>query len=232
MTEKAASVGQPHPPAVPARLPPSPSAGSEQRFVLRAVDWRSYGEILRILGDRHVFVTYDRGSLELMSPSPEHESYKSILRCLLDVLVLELDIDVRRGASTTFRREDVERGLEPDECYWIGNEQWVRGRPSLDLTRDPPPDLAVEIDVTSSSLDRQGIYAALRVPEIWRFDGQALRVYILQPDGSYLRSEMSRSFPSLPLAEFEGFLRLPAGMRENEWIRRFQAWVRQNLKRG
>src|SRR5688500_6748040 len=101
--------------------------------------------------------------------------------------------------SVTLRREDLERGLEPDNCFYTTRWRAIIGKKRFDLTRDPPPDLAIEIDVTSSSLDRQGIYAALGVPEIWRFDGESLRVFQLGPDGDYRACERSPTFPELPL---------------------------------
>ncbi|MBI5366155.1 MAG: Uma2 family endonuclease [Planctomycetes bacterium] len=209
-------------------MAPTPSAApvAEQRFLLAAANWSIYGRLLDALDDRHVFVTYDRGRLELMSPSPEHETHKSLLRRLIETLVLELDIDIRSGGSMTFRREDIDRGLEPDECYWILNEPRVCDHMDVDLTRDPPPDLAVEIDVTSSSIDRQPIYAALGVPEVWRYDGTRLQVLLLQPDGHYRDSQRSSSFPFLPLPEFEQFLTVAIPLKENERVRRFRDWVR------
>ncbi len=199
---------------------------ADRRFVLEWADWSTYCRLLEVVGDRHVFVTYDRGRLELMSPSFGHEAYKSLLGRLLETLALELDIDIRSGGSTTFKREDLDRGLEPDECYWIQRESLVRDHICVDLTRDPPPDLAVEIDVTRSSIDRQAIYAALGVPELWRYDGQSLRVYQLHPDGNYALSEHSAGFPTLPLREFERFLAFDPPLKENERIRRFRDWAR------
>ena len=120
-----------------------------------------------------------------MSPSSMHERYNCLFRRMIETLTEELAIPIKGAGSTTFKREDLERGLEPDSCFYLANERRIRGKRELDLTIDPPPDLAIEIDITSSSLDRQGIYAALGVPEIWRFDGESLRVYQLQPDGTY-----------------------------------------------
>ncbi|MBI3268456.1 MAG: Uma2 family endonuclease [Planctomycetes bacterium] len=200
---------------------------TEQRFLLEAADWLTYRRILEALGDRHVFVTYDRGRLELMSPSPEHETYKGLVRRLIETLALELDVDIRSGGSTTFNREDLDRGLEPDECYWIRNEPLVWDHLEVDLTRDPPPDLAIEIDVTSSSINRQALYAALGVPELWRYDGTRLSVLLLDPDGRYCPAERSASFPFLPMQEFAQFLATDPPLKENERVRRFRDWVRR-----
>ena len=99
----------------------------------------------------------------------------------------------------------------------------------LDLTIDPPPDLAIEIDISRSSLDRMGIYAALGVPEIWRFDGETLRVGRLSADGTYAPSPASVALPFLPMAEVVRFLRLAEGMDHSRWGREFRAWVRDEL---
>ncbi|MCY3019974.1 MAG: Uma2 family endonuclease [Planctomycetota bacterium] len=203
---------------------------TDQRFVLHGVDWRFYDTVLKALGDRHIFVTYDRGSLELMSPSSEHECYKIALRRIIETVAFELAVEIRSCGSTTFRREDLERGLEPDECYYIKNAALLNGVMKIDLERHPPPDLAVEIDVTSSSLDRQAVYAALGVAELWRYDGRRLRVYHLRR-GQYKLSGKSLNLPFLPLREVERFLEAAPGSQEMAWLRSLQQWVRAHLKR-
>jgi Uma2 family endonuclease len=204
----------------------------EKRFLLYDIGWQGYQQLLDILGDRPIRVTYDRGNIELMSPSHAPESYGYLLARFVETLTEELNLPIKGGGSTTFNREDVDRGLEPDECYYIQNEPRVRGKKKIDLTRDPPPDLALEVDITSSSLDRMGIYAALKVPELWRLDGQTLRVYILQPDGQYALSDRSAAFPFLPLAEIVRFLQLSDTMDETSLVRSFRAWVRDQIAAG
>lgn len=205
---------------------------TEQRFLLYNIDWQGYEKLLDILGDRHIRVTYDRGNLELMSPSHRHESYAALLGRLIEALTEELGVPIKSGRSTTFKREDMARGLEPDECYYIQHEPQVRGRKAIDLTVDPSPDLALEVDITHSSLNRMGIYAALKVPELWRFDGHTLRVYILQPDGQSALSDRSAAFPFLPLAEIVRFLQLSDTMDETSLVRSFRAWVQSQIAAG
>ncbi|MBI3273380.1 MAG: Uma2 family endonuclease [Planctomycetes bacterium] len=204
---------------------------SDQRFLLGSADWGTYRRILEALGDRHVFVTYDRGRLEIMSPSPKHERVKSLLGRLVEMLCFDLDIEIQPGGSTTFGRKDLDRGLEPDECYWIRNEKRVRDLVEFDARRDPPPDLAIEIDISRRTLDRQAIYGALGVPELWRHDGDRLRILLLQPDGAYAPATKSLSFPFLPMREFERFLRPQRGLRGNALLRRFHLWARRFRKR-
>src|SRR5260221_11650699 len=113
---------------------------ADDRFVLRHLDWSAYDAIRRTLENHRARLTYDGKDLELMSPSPIHESYSNLFGRLLGALALERDIEMRGGRSMTFRRKDVQRGLEPDDCYWIQNESAVRGKPDIDLSVDPPPD--------------------------------------------------------------------------------------------
>ncbi|MBI3822033.1 MAG: Uma2 family endonuclease [Planctomycetes bacterium] len=174
-------------------------------------------------------VTYDRGELEIMTLSLEHESYGSFLGDMIRVLTLELDIPIRSGGSTTFRRILKKKGLEADECYWIQNENLMRGKKSFDIETDPPPDLAMEIEITESALPRMKIYAAFKVPEVWRFDGRRLRVFILGANGKYKESAKSRAFPHVPIREIERFLRASATTDETTLLRAFTTWVRATV---
>jgi Uma2 family endonuclease len=204
----------------------------EQRFVLRGVDWQTYQDMLAALGDRPVRLTYDRGNLEFMTLSHGHERYSSLLGRMVETLTEELDLPLQSGGSSTFGREDLDRGLEPDRCYYLENAPQVRDKDEIDLTVDPPPDLAIEIDISRSSLNRLGIYAALRVLEVWRFDGTNLWVYLLQADGQYLESDRSRHFPFLPLAEVVAFVQRRTQMSETSLIRSFRECVREQIARG
>ena len=164
-----------------------------------------------------------------MSPSYEHEAYGALLGRMIEILTEELNIPIKAGKSTTFRRLDLDRGLEPDECYYIDNAARLLGKAEIDLRRDPPPDLAIEVDITSSSLDRMGVYAALGVPELWRFDGQSLQVYRLGPKGAYEPVDRSPNFPSLPPAEVVGFLHQSLTTDDTSLARSFRAWVRERI---
>jgi len=150
-----------------------------QSLLLSGVSWRTYLRLLRTFADRRLRITYDRGALEIGTLSPEHEHFKTLLGYLILVLVEELGGNMASFGSMTFLGRKRRRGLEPDQCYWIQNEPLVRYQDSIDLARDPPPDLVVEIDLSPSALDRLAIYAALRVPEVWCFGGQSLRIQLL-----------------------------------------------------
>ena len=149
--------------APPATLP------ANDRVVLYNVSWETYATLRKNLGESPIRLTFDGNNLEIMSPSRWHERAKTLLGRMVEALTLELNIPVSSGGSMTFQRADLERGLEPDECYWIANETVVREKLELDLTTDPPPDLAIEVDISPSRLDRPRIYAKLQVPEIWRY---------------------------------------------------------------
>lgn len=208
---------------------PRPTA-EPHRVLLHEVDWAAYETMLEVVGDRRIFLTYDRGALEIMAPLFDHELWKRRVGLFLPVLCGELGLEIVGGGSTTLRRRDEERGLEADEWFWVANAARMVGpRQRIDLSRDPPPDLALEVEGTRSALNRLAIYATLGVPEVWRYDGQVLRVHLLQPDGSYQEGGRSRSFPALPIDEFAAFLEQTLGLADVAALRAFAAWVRQHV---
>ena len=131
------------------------------------------------------------------------------------------------GGSMTCRREEMLRGLEPDECYWIAAEPEVRGRTDIDLDNDPPPDLALEIEISRSVLNRMSIYAALKDPEVWRWDGVTLGIHLLTARGTYRASKRSKAFPFLPLEHFGSYL-TRVDLTETQLLRAFRKWVREH----
>jgi Uma2 family endonuclease len=203
-----------------------PPLSKEQRLRLSNIPWDTYVLYSDGLGPRHIRVTYDRGEMEIMTLSSKHERRKKLLAQLVEALTEEMKMDRASGGSMTCRREDLKRGLEGDECYWIENEPLVRGRDQIDLAVDPPPDLAMEIEVSRSTMNRMAIYAAIRVPEVWCWDGETLRVFLLTSRGTYKQSDRSRAFPFLPLAEFVKFMK-QTDKSETELLRSFRAWVRK-----
>ena len=203
---------------------------ADQRFLLHNVSWGVFEELASGdgIGAR---LTYDRGELELMSPSSEHEWFKTLFGRMIEALTVELNVPIRSAGSTTFKKELLQRGLEPDECYYIRREAAVRGRDEIDLNTDPPPDLVVEIEVSRSLLDRLGIYAALGVPEIWSYDGEKLRVRQLAKDGSYSDVSQSLNLPMVPVVDLERFLKDRTSYDETTLMRSFRDWVRATLIR-
>ena len=203
----------------------SPPTSAEQRFLLRGMSWDFYTRLLEELDDRPIRVTFDRGALELMSPSYRHERYGRLLGDLIGIIAEELGQRFLPGGSTTFRKEALNRGLEPDDCFYLQSIDAILGKEELDLMIDPPPDLAVEIDMTRSSLDRMGIYAALGVPEIWRFDGSKLEAMILQRGGRY-SAGASLAFPTVPLDGIVQFLDRAFDTDRASVRQAFREWLR------
>jgi Uma2 family endonuclease len=202
-----------------------------QSLRLSDVDWPTYSLLLRALaGQSRLRLTYDRGELEIMSPLREHEDDGHILGQFVVILADELDLPLQFGGSTTIRRRKRRKGLESDECFWIANAHRVAGRRRIDLRVDPPPDLGIEVDVTRSSLDRMGIYAALKVPEVWRLDGDVLSFHVLDADGKHQAVANSQSFPLVTPADLLAFLQ-EARTASNQItiLRRFRAWVRGRI---
>lgn len=177
---------------------------AQQHIVLHDVSWRLYRTLLADVGDRPIRVTYFRGSIETMSPLPKHEKWKKRIGRLIELMCLELRIPIEALGSTTFRRRAKKAGLEPDECYYVQHADAVKGKDRLDLKVDPPPDLAIEIDITRRSVKRQPVYAALGVPELWRLNGKRLQVLALV-QGRYDPGDESLAFPFLPIAAFQQF---------------------------
>ncbi len=195
--------------------------------VLDGVRWQTYQALREDLGDRHIYLTYDRGVLEIMAPLYRHESYAEALGQLARALAAAAKTRIKSAGSTTFQREDLERGLEPDRCFYIRNVDAVLGKLKLDLRTDPPPDLAIEVDIESTCLDRLGIYAALGVPEVWRFDGEQFEVLLRRDEAGYEKAAASRTFARLRVAEVAALLREVVALDDQTQERRIRAWVQK-----
>lgn len=164
--------------------------------------------------------------LEIMSPSPEHEAYNRSIALLVEAVAEELSIDVYDLGSTTFRSEDLERGFEPDSCFYIRNEERVRGKNRIDLTVDPPPDLVIEVDITSPSINKLPIYARLEVPEVWRYDGKNLEILKLEDNG-YVEVSESAALPSLTSSVLAGLVERSKSLRRTVWLREVREAARR-----
>ena len=200
-----------------------------EHMVFRNIGWDAFERILDDIGETHHRVTYQDGDLEFMTTSLEHDSYGRWIGRLIFFVAYELKMKLKTGGSTTLKKALRKAGLEPDECFWIKHEAQLRGKKKWDPLADPPPDLAVEIDISSSWLDRLAIYAALEVPEIWRFDGERLRILVLGANGKYKERAKSAAFPSLPM---DGLVRFVKGIdhaEEVELIQEFTEWLRTSV---
>ncbi len=200
-----------------------------QRVLLQNVTWQELETILEELGEhRAARIAYERGMLEIMTPLPEHEFGKEIIGDLVKALLEELDTEFISLGSTTFKNQTMAQGIEPDQCFYIQNERKIRGKKRLDLTIDPPPDLALEIDITSRT--HPNIYQALQVPELWRFDQGKLQINLLQ-DGVYVESTGSQNFPNLPLVDvIPQYLEQSKTAGRNATLRAFRQWVKEVMR--
>jgi Uma2 family endonuclease len=200
---------------------------AEQRVVLHDLDWQAFEAFLVALGERRsARLAYDRRVLEIMSPLRRHESAKSIMGRLIETWAAEKNINIASMGSLTLKRADLSRAVEPDECYYIQNEQNIRNQEDIDLAQDPPPDLVLEIDITSPSLLRLPIYAALGVPEVWRYNGQELHLYSLQ-SGSYVSQEQSQVLPLFPIRLIPELLEEAKTLGETAMLRKFNELIKQ-----
>jgi Uma2 family endonuclease len=205
-------------------------AQPEQIVQLSGISWQTYEALLAEIGDRQIRLTYNRGNLEIMVPSPEHERFKTIMGRFVETLAEELEVRIEPLGSTTFKRPELS-GAEPDECFYIQNLSAVKGKKRIDLNQDPPPDLVVEIDITSRSENTLQVYADLGVPEVWIYNGSRLRINRLE-NGEYVEGEISLAFPSLAILEIVRFLEQAETMDYLELVKAFRNWVKSQIQQN
>ncbi len=203
----------------------------EHKVLLRNVSWETYESLLADHENSSApRFTYDRGMLEIMSPSPEHEMMNRRIAYFITAIMEEMEIEAEDFGSTTFRREDLERGFEPDTCFYMEeNAERVRGKKRLDLSIDPPPDLVLEIDVTSPSLNKFPIYARLGVPEVWRYDGKKLEISLLEGEGYKVAPE-SAVLPGFTGETLSKLIEEGKSMKRLEWIKKIREAARRKAR--
>ncbi|QKD83615.1 Uma2 family endonuclease [Thermoleptolyngbya sichuanensis A183] len=201
------------------------------RVLLHNISWEQFERLLEDLGDRRsARIAYDNGTLEIMTPLPEHEYFKEVIGNAVKDMADELALNYESYGSTTWRDRLQRAGLEPDNCFYFQNEPAVRGRTNLDLRQDPPPDLALEIDITNKSLDRFPIYARLRVPELWCYDDGNLKIYHLQ-SGDYAEAERSLALPQLPIRELPQIIEVHRSEGRRALRQAIRQWARRHATR-
>lgn len=202
---------------------------AEQRTLLENISWSTFETLLKEIGDKRGYrIAYDNGMLEIMSPLYKHENPKIRSDRFIFILAEELGIEIKSAGSMTLKRERAKKGIEPDNCYYIQNEPAVRDREELDLETAPPPDLAIEIDITSSSMNKLAIYSALRVPELWLYNGRVLKFYHLV-ETEYIERDFSIAFPFVSVAEMAGFFTRTQTMGEMALLKSFRTWVKEKI---
>jgi Uma2 family endonuclease len=198
-----------------------------QRVVLRDVSWDTYERLLHDLTDHSApRLTFDEGTLEIMTPLLEHEGYSRFIDILLLAVEETTGVPIYNAGSTTFARPDLQKGFESDSCYYIQHGAAMRGKTRVDAQRDPPPDLVVEIDMTHSTLAKLTLYARFGVPEVWRYDDGRMEILTLEGDG-YRPATQSRVVPLVTAAALTTLVRASAGKSQGEWWRVARAWARK-----
>lgn len=194
-------------------------------ITFHGVSWEEYEELLDQVGEASgLRISFDSGALTVMTLSPEHESYTRFLESLMTVIRLRRRINIRSFGSATMRKRSKSKGNEPDACFYVQTAAVLGNRMHIDFAVDPPPDIAVEIDVHHDSFSKFPIYAGLEVPEIWRYDGERLTIFHLKED-SYVSTEASLAFPMLTGRLLTEFLTRLREEGESAAILAFDEWL-------
>lgn len=194
---------------------------AETRTVLENVRWETFVELSEQRRGSVPRMTFDEGVLELMSPRRQHESIGGLIGRLVETYTEVMEIEIQTVASTTFKRKDLQKAFEADESYYIEHAEQIRPKEEIDLTIDPPPDLVIEVEITSSTIQKLKLFAAMGVPEVWRHDGERLQMYYLQ-EGEYRQIDASPSIPGLTAAMIDSLLDKRFEFGETALIRRFR----------
>ncbi|MBD2296135.1 Uma2 family endonuclease [Anabaena sphaerica FACHB-251] len=200
-----------------------------QQMLLKDISWQQLENILEEMGERRAArISYSNGWLEIMVPLAEHEKDKEIVGDLVKILLAILDVDFEPFGSTTLKNERMRQAVEPDTSFYIQNQGAVIGKNRIDLNIDPPPDLAIEIDITSRT--RFDNYAILGIPELWRYQKQGLEIFLLQ-DGQYVKSPFSPNFPNIPIVELVNeYVPQCLTIGRSQAMRNFRSWMQENLQ--
>ena len=201
----------------------------ESHMVIDDVSWETYESLLRDFetSGQHKRITYNQGRMVIVSPLLKHERWKLLLGRFVEVITDERDIPIVSAGSTTWKQSRKKKGLEPDECFYIQHEPAMRGRLEVDLKKDPPPDLAIEVDLRPYLVNKLDVYAGLGIPEVWCFDGFEVEMFALQSDSGYQKVEKSVAMPFLTPADLKRFLDLVPQMNQNMVLRAVRKWARE-----
>jgi len=215
----------------PSKIPKRKESIGEERFVLNNVSWETYEQILKNYENSSApRFTYDRGALEIMSPLPSHETDSRAFELLINEICVEKNLDVRSLGSTTFRRKERKKGAEPDSCFYIQSIDCLKGKDlnKIDIT-EYPPDLVVEVDYTSPSIDKFPIYAMLGVPEIWLYKDSIVKFFRLNRK-KYVEISESITLPNVIASDVTRFINENRTMERPQWLRSVRAWAASDLK--
>ena len=232
IAQPASTTTPPVPVLVPAASSPAIQpqfADSSSTVVLNNVPWEAYVAIVEHADNPGTRFTYDRGRLRIMSPSRRHEIIKSRLGRMVEIFCQESRILYSIGGSTTHKDERLKRGFEPDECYFIAHELQMRDRREWIAGVDPPPDLAIEVDITADTEEKLPVYSSFQIPELWQWHNDRIHVLQLQADGNYAEQPTSSALPEVDLRMIEDHVAIQ-GTSEGEVLDKFREAVRQSRK--
>jgi Uma2 family endonuclease len=199
---------------------------AETRTILENISWQTFKSMLADMGsDRNTRLAYDNGILEIMSPHKAHENPNRLIEGFIVVLCEELGLEISRTGSLTLTRDDLEKGGEPDSSYYIQNEFLVRDKEKIDLSKDPPPDLVIEVEYSRSAVNKLNLYATIGIPEFWRYNGRVMRIYRLSGK-QYCESDTSPTFAPVPVKEIPQFIQAARKNGEIATTCAFRTWVK------
>jgi Uma2 family endonuclease len=206
---------------------------AENRILLANISWETFNKLLEELGNKRCTrLTYFQGELEIMTPLWEHENNNRFIDDLIRAIADELNLNMKKVGSLTLKLNKKQKGVEPDSCYYLKNEPLVRNKQNIDLENDPAPDLVLEIDLTSGSLNKLPIYAAMKIPEIWRYNRDKLTVFVLNEDSeSYIEVYQSPTFPWLNLDLIPQLIKESWEIGETSTLKKFRQYVRNNINK-
>jgi Uma2 family endonuclease len=210
-------------------LPTAPKTLAENRTILQPISWTTFNNLLRELGNhRNTRLTYHQAVLEIMTPLGEHENNNRFIDDIVRILAEELNLPLKKMGSLTLKKDNLQQAVEPDSCYYITQEPLVRNKQNIDLNIDPPPDLVLEIDITNTSLNKLPIYASLQVPEIWRYNGRSLQVFVLDlTRREYNQVTSSPTFPQLNIEIIPQLISQSLIVGETATLKAFRDSIRQ-----
>ena len=196
-------------------------------LLLHNVSWEEYETVLEEFQSQPAYrISYNDGVLKIMSPRADHEFPKDCVLQMATVYADEFDIDIESYGSTTYRRRRKTKGAEPDTSFYVQHASEMRGREAIDLERDAPPDVVVEVDATNESLDKFEIYAALQVPEIWRFDGRDFKIHRLV-ESKYETAQNSIALPLISARMLTAFLQVARENGRTAMLKQFRRTLRE-----
>jgi Uma2 family endonuclease len=203
---------------------------AENRTQLQHISWQTFKLMLAEMGsERKNRIFYDSGIIEIMTPLMLHENSNRLIEVFVGVMCEELGLEIKRTGSLTLTRDDLERGGEPDSSYYIQNEAFVRDKENINLEKDPPPDLVLEIEYSRSAINKLNLYASMGIPEFWRFNGTVLRIYQLSGK-QYTEIQISPTFNPILVTEIPRFIQQAKQNGENATTRKFRTWVQQQIQ--